>query len=114
VRLAVKAGSTPRTVTVKARPGVQLVPVHPPLALGDESHRLRVVDTGVTGGTYVARLQGRTGRTYQVRLDTPLTVTSIEGATEVGREGTIRTLAIAVPPGAGEWADVTLRVKLGR
>jgi glycogen debranching enzyme len=111
-RLTLRAGETPTSVTIPARPGVRLVPVHAPLALGDESQRLRVIDASVRDGVYVARLQGRTGRTYQARLDVPAGVVSIEGAAEVSREGTVRTLAIAVPPGPAAWGDVTLRVRL--
>jgi hypothetical protein len=114
VQVPLQAGGTPQTVTVRARPGIRLMPVHAPLALGDESRRLRVVDAAVRDGVYVARLQGRTGRTYQARLDVPFPVTGIEGATEVGREGTVRTLTISIPAGAAEWADLTLRVRLGK
>ncbi len=114
VQVPLQAGATPQTVTVRARPGIRLMPVHPPLALGDESQRLRVVDAALRDGVYVARLQGRTGRTYEALLDVPFAVAAIEGATEVRREGTVRTLAISIPAGAAEWADLTLRVRLGK
>jgi len=114
VQVPLQAGPVPQTVTVRARPGIRLMPVHPPLALGDESQRLRVVDAAVRDGIYVARLQGRTGRTYEARLDVPFDVAAIEGAAEVGREGTVRVLAIPIPAGPGEWADATLRVRLGK
>ena len=113
VQLALKTGAAPQAVAIRTQPGIQLLPVHAPLALGDESHRLRVVETTMMDGAYVARLQGRTGRTYEVRLDAPLPIASIQGATEVRQEGSVRVLSIAIPAGGGEWADVTLRVKLG-
>ena len=114
VQVALQTAAAPQTVTVRARPGIRLMPIHPPLALGDESQRLRVIDATVKNGEYVARLQGRTGRAYQARLDVPFEVLSLAGATEVSREGTVRTLAISIPAGAAEWADVTLEVKLGK
>ena len=76
------------------------MPEQAPLALGDAPQRLRIIDTRVEGGVYTARLQGRRGRTYRVRLDVPFAVTSIEGGREVGRDGRVRTIEIVVPDGA--------------
>jgi glycogen debranching enzyme len=106
--------STPRSMTLRVRPGIELAPVQPPLALGDESHRLRVVETSVSAGTYQARLQGRRGRSYRMRLDVPFEVLGIEGGTDVGRDGASHLVEVRIPDGPGEWVDATLTLRLGR
>ncbi len=106
--------STPRTVTLRVRPGIELAPVQGPLALGDESRRLRVVETSVAGGTYRARLQGLRGRTYRLRLDVPFEVLGVEGGKDAGRDGLSRLVEVTIPDGPGEWVDTTLSVRLGR
>ena len=98
---------------VTASAGIDLVPEQTPLALGDVSQRLRIIDTRVDGSVYSARLQGRKGRTYRVRLDVPFAVTAIEGGREVGREGRVRTIDVVVPDAATEWVDCQLIVRLG-
>jgi len=46
-------------------------PHHAPLALGDVSSRLRVIDATLDGSTYSLRVEGRRGRSYEVRLFAP-------------------------------------------
>jgi hypothetical protein len=98
---------------VTASAGIDLVPEQAPLTLGDAPQRLRIVDTRVEGSVYTARLQGRKGRTYRVRLDVPFAVAAIEGGREVGRDGRVRTIEIVIPDGAAEWIDCQLVVRLG-
>jgi glycogen debranching enzyme len=98
---------------VSASAGIDLVLEQPPLALGDVPQRLRVVDTRVEGSIYTARLQGRRGRTYRIRLDVPFAVTALEGGREVGRDGRVRVVDIVVPDGPSEWIDCQLVVRLG-
>jgi hypothetical protein len=105
-----RAGSAP---ALAARAGIDLMPEQAPLALGDVSQRLRVVDARVEGTVYAARLQGRRGRTYRVRLDVPFAVSAIEGGHEVGRDGRVRTIEIMIPEGTAEWVDCQLVVRLG-
>ncbi len=114
--------SGPATFRLRYRPGVEVAPVHAPLALGDVSSRLRVIDARLDGRVYTLRVEGRRGRPYTVRLTTPLAVAGIEGARELRREGTTRDLEIAMPavaPSAGTssrralWATVEVRVRLG-
>jgi hypothetical protein len=93
--------------------GITLVPEIPPLTLGDAPQRLRIIETGLDGDVYTARLQGLRGRTYRVRLDVPFTVVSIDGGRETGRDGRVRTLDLTVPNGPAEWVDCTLIVRIG-
>ena len=104
-----------------------MVPLHAPLELGDLSSRLRVIDAAFEGSTYTLRVEGRRGRSYQVRLLGP-PVASVEGATRIPpptgsatqREGEV--LQIDMPPAdpsaAGavlkraDWAAVTVTVRL--
>ena len=98
--------------SVTATPGVELVTEDRPLALGDTPQRLRIIDTRAENNVFTARLQGRRGQVYRVRLDVPFKVLSIEGGREVGRDGRVRTIEVAVPDGPGEWVDCTLAVKM--
>ncbi len=98
---------------VSASAGIDLILEQAPLALGDVPQRLRVVDARVEGSVYTARLQGRRGRTYRVRLDVPFAVTAIEGGRAVGRDGRVRLVDIVVPDGPSEWIDCELIVRLG-
>jgi len=120
--------AAPAAFTLRAAPGVRVVPLHAPLALGDVSSRLRVIDATLDGSTYTLDVEGRRGRSYQVRLLGPPAL-SIEGATRMapsaaaasGAEGEI--LRIDMPPAdaasAGavlkrsDWAKVTVTVRLG-
>jgi hypothetical protein len=70
----------PTTYAVKFLPGVQVVPIHTPLKLGDESSRLRVIDARLVGKVYTLRVEGRRGRGYQVRLSAPFAIERIDGA----------------------------------
>jgi hypothetical protein len=112
-RLTLSAAS-PRGV-VRMRPGITLTADQRPLAIGDESRRLRVVETSVKGGVFTARLQGLRGETYRLSLDAPFELLSIAGAKELlPRDGRVRRLELAIPRGEREWVDATLTVKLGK
>ena len=106
-------GRTAAGPAATASAGIDLAPEQAPLTLGDVPQRLRVVDTRVEGNVYTARLQGRRGRMYRVRLDVPFAVTAIEGGREVKRDGRIRTIEVVIPDGAAEWIDCQLVVRLG-
>ncbi|MFO7694370.1 MAG: GH116 family glycosyl hydrolase [Vicinamibacterales bacterium] len=118
--------AAPSVFALRATPGVRAVPLHAPLELGDMSSRLRVIDATMDGSTYTLRVEGRRGRSYQVRLLGPPAV-SVEGAARMapaasaagGPEGEI--LRIDMPPAdpasAGavlrrtDWARVTVTVR---
>ena len=117
----------PSTFTLRATPGVRIVPLHAPLELGDLSSRLRVIDATLEGSTYTLRVEGRRGRSYQVRLLGP-GVVSVQGAALVAPpagaaarlEGAL--LRIDMPPADAsasgavlkrtDWATTTVTVRL--
>jgi glycogen debranching enzyme len=76
----VRLATGPTTYSVRFLPGVQVVPIHAPLQLGDESSRLRVIDARLVGKRYTLRVEGRRGRSYQVRLSAPFVIERIDGA----------------------------------
>jgi len=119
--------AAPSTFTLRATPGIRVVPLHEPLELGDLSSRLRVIDATLDGSVYTLRVEGRRGRSYLVRLLAPPTV-SVQGAVVLppaaGAAGTPegQLLRIDMPPAdpasAGavlrrtDWATATVRVTL--
>jgi hypothetical protein len=106
--------TTSETIEIRYRPGIEIAPVNEPLQPGDESQRLRIIDARFEGRTYTARLQGRSGRRYRVRLDVPFEVASLEGGREVRREGMVREIEIVFPESSVPWADATLVVRVGK
>jgi hypothetical protein len=85
-----------QTVSVRYRGGARSVPIHEPLRPGERSSRLRILDERIEGREYVARFQGRRGRTYRVRLFDPAP----------------REIEVTIPAGPGEWGFQELRVDL--
>jgi glycogen debranching enzyme len=108
------SGNSTETRRVRVRPGIEVAPVHAPLALGDVSQRLRVINTRFESGRYIARLQGRQGRTYRVRLSIPYHVDSIEGGTVVGTSGRWRDVDVSFPSNDADWVTRDLIVVVGR
>ncbi|HSC28621.1 MAG TPA: glycosyl hydrolase family 65 protein [Vicinamibacterales bacterium] len=102
------------TIQLRHRPGIEVATVNEPLQLGDESRRLRIIDARLDGDTYTVSLQGRSGRTYRLNIDLPFEVESLDGAREVGRDGSRRTLEVAFSASPEHWQESTLRVRLGR
>jgi hypothetical protein len=124
----VESVAAPSAFTLRATPGVRVVPLHAPLEIGDRSSRLRVIDATLEGSSYTLRVEGRRGRSYEVRLFGP-GVLSVQGATLLAppagtaarAEGDL--LRIDMPPAdaaaAGavlkrsDWAAATVTVRLG-
>jgi hypothetical protein len=120
--------AAPAAFTLRATPGVRVVPLHAPLELGDLSSRLRVIDATLDGSTYTLRVEGRRGRSYQLRLLGP-GVRSVQGAALLAPpagatarpEGDL--LRIDMPPAdpaaAGavlkrsDWSTATVTVQFG-
>jgi hypothetical protein len=108
------SGSAPERRRVRVRPGIEIAPVHAPLAIGDTSQRLRVIATAFDRGTYTARLQGRQGRTYRVRLSIPFQIASMAGGTVIGTKDAWTELDVAFPPSDTDWVNLDLRVAVAR
>ncbi|HEY7820086.1 MAG TPA: hypothetical protein VIG29_17825, partial [Vicinamibacteria bacterium] len=106
-----KAGTTPQVHEARYRRGVELSPLHDPLTLGQTSTRLRILAEEWTGGAYRARLEGRSGRSYRLKMETPLRLSEIQGARELGREGEIRVLEVSFPASENEWSKLDLLVR---
>jgi glycogen debranching enzyme len=123
-RATATLGSAARSAEIRLKPGIEIVAEQAPLALGDESQRLRLVEARVSQGVYTARIQGRRRTTYHVMLDVPFEVTAIEGGVEEGGnggqdrprppQGRARRIAVTLPDGPAEWVDATIAVRLGR
>lgn len=108
------AGTSTETKRLRVRPGIEVAPVHDPLTIGDPSQRLRVIATSVEGNRYIARLQGRRGRTYRVRLLVPFQIESISGGKATDRTETWSNVDVDFPAGEGDWAAKDLVVTVGR
>ena len=67
--------------------GFRVWAVHEPLALGDRSTRLRIIDATHDGTSARIKIQGLAGARYAVNLEAPARVRSLVGAREVGRDG---------------------------
>jgi len=68
------------TFSIAFVPGVQAVPIQPPMQLGDESSRLRIIDATFEANKYTLKVEGRRGRRYNIRLNAPFAITEISGA----------------------------------
>jgi hypothetical protein len=101
----------PETMVAAFRPGLDLIPLHAELRLGDESSRLRVIDTRMANGVFTARVQGRQGAAYRLQIDTPLDIAGLDGAREVGRDGMRRTIEVTFPAGSGEWVEQQILIR---
>jgi glycogen debranching enzyme len=98
------------------RQGVSVAPVHEPLASGQRSTRLRVIETRLHDGAVVARVVGLRGRSYAADVfgvSHPSAITGVSAATANSARGATR-VTIAIPDGAGDWGETEVRVPLGR
>ncbi|MGH9390972.1 MAG: hypothetical protein ACRD1Z_15250, partial [Vicinamibacteria bacterium] len=89
-----KPGPEAQTLSLRYRGGIEVVPLHGPLRSGERSSRLRILDERLEGTTYVARLEGRRGKIYRLRV----------------LDGEPRVIAVAIPEGPGEWGPLELRL----
>ena len=102
-------GRANETRRVAVSPGIEIWTVDEPLRLGDESRRMRIVDTSFDGHQFVAHVEGRAGHTYRARAHVPFTIQEIAGASVESKNGT--TLDLSVPfEGATEWVAKEIRL----
>jgi hypothetical protein len=96
--------SAAMNVVLPVSPGIEFVPVHKPLAVGDASARLRVIDAWMDGNIYRVKVEGRRGQAYFARLRVPYPIVALSGAqaavTQDGRPapGPVQELRIVMPP----------------
>jgi len=115
----------PEKFSLEALPGIEVTPVQPPLQLGDVSSRLRIIDARVDGKTYTLKVEGRRGRSYQLRMFAPFKLT-VEGALTYepqGLPGLTRMIVVEMPPAdpkatgpiprRSDWATKVITVHLG-
>lgn len=114
--------ASPTAFRLPVPAGVEVEPVHAPLALGDESTRLRVIRTWAEGRTFKLAVEGRRGATYRVRVLAASPIAAMDGAsaapTPAGQASAGRRayeIAITMPgpePGATarqtDWATRTV------
>jgi hypothetical protein len=91
--------------------GFRVWALHPPLALGDPSQRLRIVDAVHDGSSFRVTVQGLAGHRYRVALVAPAGASSLTGAQEIGRSGLVRELEVVLPPGDSEWVASEIVVR---
>jgi glycogen debranching enzyme len=89
-----KPGTEAQTRELRYRGGIEVMPLHEPLRSGERSSRLRILDERLEGSAYVARLEGRRGKTYRLRIF----------------DGEPRVIEVSIPEGPGEWGSHDLRL----
>jgi hypothetical protein len=112
VTFAARVASEAR-LEVRWEGGCRVWAPHPPLALGDRSRRLRVVDAVYDGEALRVRVEGLAGERYALLAEAPDGVAEATGAREVGRDGSVTRLEVALPAGRAEWvaSDIVLRLR---
>ena len=99
-----------------ASPGVSLALLHEPLAHGQPSSRLRIIDTGLRDGAFVARVVGIRGRSYAAEIFGAGAAQGMTGARvtkPADTRGAVR-VAITIEDGPGGWGESEIRVPLPR
>jgi hypothetical protein len=85
---------------------------HPPLALGDRSRRLRIVDAVSDGEALRVRVEGLAGERYELRAEAPGGIAESTGAVDLGSEAGVTRLEVTLPAAGAEWTagDIMLRL----
>ena len=75
---------------------------------GQPSQGLRILDYAYARDRWVLLVEGTAGRTYEVRLHGE-TISSLDGAEMVRRDGSVNTIAVTIPTGnARETAEIVI------
>lgn len=92
-----------------ARPGVEFAVRRPPLALGEVSSRLRVIDAWRDGEVVITRIAGRRGRDYVVDVygarEGALTAVGASVQSEAHPGGAGQALTLRIGQGPGAWGE---------
>ena len=96
------------TLAASARPVIGVELLHEPLRLGERSQRLRILQSSLEGKRFTVRLEGRSGRSYRMRIVTERDIASIDN----GRRLSAGEVEVSLPEGAARWTRTELVVHL--
>jgi hypothetical protein len=119
----------PEKFSLESRPGIEVVPIQAPLQLGDVSQRLRIIDAWMDGNVYKLKVEGRRGRSYQLRALIPF-IHTVDGAkasnppgVPVMQNSPAKLLVVDMPPAdpattgpilkRTDWATKVITISLG-
>jgi len=101
VSFDVALGTAPIRVTVRHTAGWRLAPALEPVARGERSRNLKIVDARLTEGGLALRAEGRAGRRYLLEVHRP--------------NGTVRMESVDVPGDVGDprdgYASISLQLR---
>jgi hypothetical protein len=97
----VRLEAAPVRVTVRHAPGWRLAVVGQAIERGERSGSLKILDARLAGSALALRLEGRSGRRYQLEVHRP--------------DGRVTVEPVVVPDGAGDprdgYASVSLQLR---
>jgi len=98
------------TVSIRHHGGIALLPSILSPAPGEESSGIRVLYQKRMGSQLVAVVEGKPGKTYQLRLFSSGTVKGISGGTITGNSGSIYTFETQLPPSGEKYVTKELTI----
>lgn len=98
-------------VEIEFRGGVEIVLPKEEVLPGAESEGLRILDFRREGREYVIVAEGLPGKSYRLRLRTPLSLLSLRGANLAEPQDTGATLRVSFPRGATGTATKEIRFR---
>jgi hypothetical protein len=90
-----------RTLEIEHRGGVDPIPPNQRPEIGDPVQGIRLVDWERRGDRFVLTVEGRPGRSYELRLAAERPLQRVLGATQFGHRAGVATLRLDFPS-AGE------------
>ncbi|MCH7716586.1 MAG: hypothetical protein IH876_10700 [Gemmatimonadetes bacterium] len=106
--VSVQLSQTPSRIEIEWTGGLLVEPPTMVLQPGQPSQGLRILDYAYARDRWVLLVEGTAGRTYEVRLHGE-TISSLDGAEMVRRDGPVNTIAVTIPTGnARETAEIVI------